>query len=341
MQHNPSIPLFQFDASRWLIEPDAAFDAFLTEYSFAGRRLRPSSFVIYRGMFQRLRDWALEQGIDLLDIQARSIEKFLDGRRLGSETRHRYLLFFTTLFEHLALLHSEHHAVKQEALNPARSLLISRSAPERSAPDVLNENEVQQFIAALPQGSKWKTVRDQALALMVLGAGLRSAEVLALKTVDVHSKDDVAVTVWVRAHAPRPARKVPIHRWADPAISEWLKLREIYSRGEAPPNRGKEQRLAGDLLFPSGLSGGPMQPVTLFRLVKATLMETGIEKRYEGPTLLRNSCGALWLKNHVPQEVKLWMGHEQARTTELLLPPSARSNEGSTVQHRRQKRTAK
>jgi len=216
MQYNPSVPLFQFDESRWRIEPEAAFDAFLTEYSFAGRRLRPSSFVIYRGMFQRLRDWAIEQGIDLLDIRTTAIERFLDGRRLGAETRHRYLLFFNSLFEHLVILHSQKRDLENEAQNPARYLLTSRPAPARSDPDVLNEAEVQQFIAALPQGSKWKTVRDQALALMVLGAGIRSAEVLALKAVDVHCKDEVAVTVWVRAHAPRPARKVPIHRWATP-----------------------------------------------------------------------------------------------------------------------------
>lgn len=336
--HTPS--LFQFTATQWLSEPDTAFDAFLTEYSFAGRKLRPSSFVIYRGMFARLREWATEQGIELLAIQAPIIERFLNSRRLGPETRHRYLLFFTTLFEHLALVQKEEGDAVVEDENPARSLLMMRPAPLRADPELLNEQEVELFIASLPKGTKWKAVRDRALALMVLGAGLRSAEVLNLKLSDLVLKDDHPVAVWVQAHAPKPARKVPIHRWALAAIEEWLCVRAMHTGGNPPRYRGQEQRLLGNLLFPAGLGGGPLQAATLFRLVKATLQEAGIEKRYEGPTLLRNSCGALWLKHHSPQEVRLWMGHETLRTTELLIDPASRSHSSPARRYGRKRITS-
>lgn len=329
MQDNQTSPLFAFDASSWALEPEAAFDAYLTEYRFDGRRLRSSSFIIYRGMFTRLREWAVGQGVDWMALRATEVEHFLVSRSLSLETRHRYLLFFTALFERLAILRAPSGDSVPESDNPARSLLLQQRAPTRADPAFLNEMEVQQFIAALPQGDKWKTVRDRALALMVLGAGLRSAEVLSMKVSDVHCTEGVPDTVWVQAQAPRLARKVPIHSWAAPAIGQWLELRKIYARGDAPRYRGKEQRLSGSLLFPGGLSGGPLRAITLFRLIKATLDAAGLQKRYEGPTLLRNSCGALWLKQHDAQSVRLWMGHETLRTTELLLPASQRSQQGA------------
>ena len=52
--------LFNYGAADWLSEPDVAFDSFLSGYRFNQRRLRPSSFVVYKGMFNRLRVWAKE-----------------------------------------------------------------------------------------------------------------------------------------------------------------------------------------------------------------------------------------------------------------------------------------
>ena len=104
MVANSDALLFNYSGADWLVEPDAAFDSFLASYRFNQRRLRPSTFVIYKGMFNRLRSWAKEHGISLFETKEPAIEQFLDGRGLSPETRHRYLLLFTTLFEHLAQL---------------------------------------------------------------------------------------------------------------------------------------------------------------------------------------------------------------------------------------------
>lgn len=327
--------LFQFDAGQWRTAPSVVFDAFLSGYRFNQRGLRPSSFAIYRGMFQRLVDWASGQGIYLLDIQVPAIERFLDGRRLGPESRHRYLLLFTSLFEHLALLTSTASVDElPESENPARTLLLQDRAPERQDPDFMTSKEVQRFIEALPGGANWKRVRDRAIAMMLLGAGLRSGEALTLQMSDLLFKDGMPHGVWVQAHKPRPARQVPLQPFAIPVIADWLKLRAKYASGEVPPLRNREQRLAGTLVFPSGLPGGPLQPVTLFRLVKATLDAAQISKRYEGPTLLRNSCGALWLQQSEPHQVRLWLGHETLRSTEQLIS-GKRGNASKAVYRRR------
>lgn len=320
------IPLFEYGVAQWLAEPDAAFDAFLEGYRFHRRRLRASSFVIYKGMFVRLREWAQQQGLSLFEVKETAIEQFLVSRKLAAETRHRYLLLFTTLFEHLAQIRAgEAQQTPLITENPARALLLEREAPSRDDPDYLNETEIRRFIDALPTGSDWKTVRDRAMALLLLSAGLRSSELLALKIKDLESKSGELLGVWVPAHKPRPARHVPIQAWARSYIEAWMLEREALSSGVAPSLRVKEQRLAGPLLFPSTLAGGQFKPVKLFRLVKTALDKAKIVKRYEGPALLRNSCGAIWLQKHEPLQVSLWLGHATVRTTELLLPSDRRT----------------
>lgn len=326
MHSNNQSILFHYGVSEWLSEPDAAFDTFLSGYRFNQRRLRASSFAIYKGMFTRLRYWAEEQKLSLFELRESTLESFLDQRGLSAQTRHRYLLLFTSLFEQLALIQAEQAIETPTASsNPARGLLLERQAPERTDPDYLNQDEVRRFIAALPSGGNWKRVRDRALAVLVLGAGLRSSEALALKISELQFKDRQISSLWVQAQKPHPARQVPLQLWAQEAVMAWLELRELLANGKLPANaRGKPQLLLGPLVFPSSLSGAALNPLTLFRLVKATLEAVGLEKRYEGPTLLRNSCGALWLQRHEPLQVSLWMGHATVRTTELLLPKAAR-----------------
>lgn len=323
--------LFDYAEADWLAEPEVAFDAFLVGYRFNNRRLRASSFSIYQGMFSRLLDWAKHRGESLFALREAALARFLEERRLSDETRHRYLLLLATLFEHLARVRAGQSPVAPQPVdNPARVLLLEREAPGREDPAFLSPEEVQRFTAALPQGMNWKRLRDRAMLMLLLGAGLRTSEILALHISDLQLKDGQPDGLWVQACKPRPARQVPIQRMAVPAIADWLKEREMYTSGNAPRSvRCKEQRLAGSLLFPANLAGVPLNAPTLFRLVKATLAAAHLVKRYEGPTLLRNSCGALWLRQHEPLQVSLWLGHETVHTTERLLPPNRRGKSGS------------
>jgi integrase len=326
MNETSSNPLFNYGMAEWQAEPVTAFDAYLSSYRFEQRRLRPSSFVIYKGMFSRLLEWAAAQQLSLFAISASGLEQFLASKRLSAETRHRYLLLFTSLFAHLAHLQvGASSAVNAAEDNPARTLLLEREAPTREDPTALNRLEVQRFIGQLPPATNWKRRRDRALVFLVLGAGLRVSEVLALKLSELSFKSDTLEGVWVREHKPRPARWIPIQPWVIPEIAAWLQERAILASGHAPRQRGRAQQLAGDLLIPANLAGARLQPTTFSRLVKAALDQAGIVKRYEGPTLLRNSCGTYWLERYEPLQVSLWMGHATVRTTQLLLPPGRRT----------------
>lgn len=309
--------LFNYGLKEWATEPMAAFDAFLANFQFKGRHLRPSSFVIYRGMFQRLLRWAQEQAPPrkVVELNDTALELFLEERSLAAETRHRYLLVFNTLFEHLAQLQialSETPAPAAD--NPARTLLMDGPAPDRADPEYLTLQEMEAFLKALPSATTWKKARTNALAYTLVGAGLRSSEALGLTLADLPLKNGILERVWVQAHKPRPLRQVPLQPFAREPLQNWLTQRASLG-------------IPGQLVFPSNTAGAALQPVTLFRLIKSTLESAGISKRYEGSTLLRNTCGVLWLARHDSERVMLWMGHATLRTTELLLAPEKRTKE--------------
>ena len=293
-----TLALFTYTAQDWVTQPGMAFDAFLAGYRFEGRNLRASSFVVYRGMFMRLHEWLGQQDKTLFSLNEKLINEFLNSRTLSAESRHRYLLLYTTLLAHLA-------DFKGAQDNPAHALLLEQEAPERENPEWLTAAEAQAFLTTAAPGSGWKQLRNRALAHTVLGTGLHSSEVLSLKLSDLNRKRAVLEAIWVRSNGPRPSRVVPVQRFALTAMKAWLEERTV-------------QGLPGTLVFPASSAGGPISPATLFRQVRATLVKAGISRRYEGPTLLRNTCGALWLSTHPAPQVMQWMGHATLRTTELL-----------------------
>ncbi len=291
--------LFTFDAAGWRREPVAAFDAFLTGRRLNGRVLRKSSFVIYRGMFLRLLDWLRARGLVLEDLDAQTLDEFLASRPLAAETRHRYLLVFTELYRHLMLL-------RDEERNPAHELLTAQPAPERVRPEALTPEEVQRLMAQLALEAAlpgWKHQRLVAMVHLLLGAGLRTAELLGLKLRSLERGD----TCWVPAHKPRPERVVPLLGRTREVTQSWLAQRQALA-------------IPGELVYPGNLSGAPLSASTLFRQVQTLLAKAGIERRYEGPMLLRNTRGAAWLAQHPQHKVQAWMGHELERTTEQLIP---------------------
>lgn len=291
--------LFPYDVTEWARDSDGAFDAFMAGYRFKGRGLRQSSFAVYRGMFLRLRRWLEDADLTVVDLDEAQLELFLDSRNLSGETRHRYLLVFTALYRHLAEL-------REIQENPARALLLQSHPPDREAPEALTPAEVEAVIASWPTVKTWKHARGKALAFVILGSGLRSSEALTLKTQELNRKANRIESIWVKRHGVHLDRTVPLQAFAEPVLQEWLSLRE-------------KSALPGALVFPADAKGGPLSPATLFRQTQTALERAGVSKRYEGPTLLRNTCGAMWLAKNPALRVQQWLGHELLRTTEQLL----------------------
>lgn len=294
--------LFNYDAKAWGREPVAAFDEFLAGHRSNGRALRPSSFAVYRGMFLRLTDWLSADGLTVHDLEAGNLEDFLSSRHLAGETRHRYLLAFTELYQHLAI-------IRDAEGNPARELLTAAPAPDRLAPEALVPTEVVRSLDLLraQEATGWKDRRLEAMFCLLLGAGLRTTELLALRPQDVARES----SVWVKPHKPRPERTVPLEALAAHAMRDWLSVRHR-----------ELAHVPGALLFPGNERGAPLTASTLFRQVQGLLAAAGVSRRYEGPMLLRNTRAAVWLARHPAPVVRPWLGHQHLRTTEELLPLS-------------------
>lgn len=185
-----------------------AFDAFLAGYRFEGRNLRASSFVVYRGMFMRLHEWLEQQDKTLFSLNEKLINEFLNSRTLSAESRHRYLLLYTTLLAHLA-------DFKGAQDNLARALLLEQEAPERENPEWLTAAEAQAFLTTAAPGSGWKQLRNRALAHTVLGAGLHSSECVEPKTFRLKPKtscvgNNLGSAEWSSAFAGSPCAEVCI-----------------------------------------------------------------------------------------------------------------------------------
>ena len=290
----------------WDSDPLGAFDAFLADVRIGSRSIRQGSFTVYRGMFQRLLHWLQAQDRSLWSLDLAALEAFFETRKVSEQTRHRYLLVFKKMCEHLERIGALHD-------NPARRLLLSAKAPPREAPEVLTPQELAAVFeqSALVGVRGWKSSRLQVMIRLMAQAGLRSSEILALQLRDIALQTSGAESggLQIRAHGPHPARWVPMGAALQMRVHAWLKERAALA-------------LPGALVFPANDRGGALSAATLFRQVRDCLQRAGVQSRYEGPTLLRNTCAAWWLAHAPFSKVQAWLGHETVKTTAQFVSAS-------------------
>lgn len=293
-------------AAHWLHEPAKAFDAWLGMAKGAGGRpFRQSTQVVYRGMFEALLAHLASQGADLTELSATHIETFLASREVDAHRRHRYLLLFTRLVGHLQAQGAA------GAHNPARELLVKDPRPQDPDGTTLAPEQAGALLAALPGLGRgtWRQARLQAVVHTLLYAGLRSAELLALRIEHVETR-----VLHIPARRPRPARDIPIDAALRASLEDWLQARS-------------SRLVATDLVFPSNPQGEPIAASTLFRQIRSCLQAAGIHSEIEGPTLLRNTCAARWLATQPIAKVCSWMGYEKVQSA-LRFTEAAKAWEG-------------
>jgi integrase/recombinase XerD len=284
----------------WQADPASAFDQWLAEGPLGyGEKLNRRSFIIYKGMLGRLLAYLAKDGLTLFDLDEFVLARFLDGRKLAAEPRHRYLLLFTKLYRHLK-------GMRLAEEDPALPLLMSRPAPERDAPEALTPLEAEALFSFDCKAEHWKEARQRAVIALMLGAGLRVSEIsaLTLASLTLHSAKG---TVQVPGLENRPRRHVTIRSFALPVLAAWLQHRAVLAPRSA-------------VLLPSTATGKPLHSSTIIKDIRQRVLDAGIARRYEGPTLLRNTFGAMCLAHNPLPAVQGWLGHELERTTERLLP---------------------
>lgn len=203
--------------------------------------------------------------------------------------------------------------VIRTALRTPRGTSLTRYA-------VLTEAEVQRILEASARDS-----RDHALMTVLLGAGLRVAEVAALELGDVFEDASGGCSLHVRAGKGRKDRIVPIGVEVEAAVKAYLRDTARYLGG---PGR---LLLAVDKGAATRTKRG-LSTRAISRIVKELAMSAGIVTKKVSPHALRHSYATRSLKAgaNVVAVGKL-LGHSNIATTQRYVDHLASTELRSAV----------
>ncbi|SMX95406.1 Site-specific recombinase XerD [Brevibacterium sp. Mu109] len=284
-------------------------EAFFTERLLNQRQASPHTVAAYRDTFRLLLVFAEQatgkapSNLDITDVDAPLVTKFLDhlqdARNNGVRTRNLRLTAVHSLFRYASFQHPEHAALIQ------RVLAIPPKRFDKAMVTFLAEHEADALLAA-PDRTRWLGRRDHALLATALQTGLRVSELTGLTCADI----ELGTGAHLRCHGKgRKERTTPLTAGTTAVLRVWL--RERSGAAEHP-------------LFP-GPRGAPLSRDAVRRLVArhvATATEhcSSLGNKTITVHTLRHTAAMRLLQAGVDTSViALWLGHEQARTTQIYL----------------------
>ncbi|MEV0381781.1 tyrosine-type recombinase/integrase [Nonomuraea sp. NPDC050643] len=277
------------------------------------KKASPNTVAAYRDTCRLLLSFAQAKTgkapsrLSLADLDATMIGAFLqhleDDRGNGSATRNARLAAIHSLFSYAAPRAPEHAAVISQVL------AIPPRRRERAIVSYLIPGETDALLAA-PDRTTWHGRRDHALLLLAVQTGLRVSELTALTCQDAH----LGVGPHVRCHGKgRKDRATPLTSQVVRVLKTWLA-----ELGPSPrPGPGMP-------LFPTR-AGGQLSRDAVERLVTkhATAAANrcpSIKEKNVTPHTLRHTAAMSLLRAGVDTSViALWLGHEDAQTTQVYL----------------------
>jgi integrase len=151
-----------------------------------------------------------------------------------------------------------------------------------------------------------RQLRDHAMVAMLIGCGLRRAELLALRLESIQQREEHWVIADFMGKA-RHVRTVPIPEWVKAAVDSWTTTAGI-THGPVFRAINKAGRLWG----------AGMSPKVLWDVVRAAAVRAGIKKL--APHDLRRTCARLChLAGGELDQIQFLLGHVSIQTTERYL----------------------
>jgi site-specific recombinase XerD len=241
--------------------------------------------------------------LDISDLDAPLIGAFLDhlerDRGNSPRTRNARLAAIRSAFSYAALQHPEHAAAI------ARVLAIPPKRFDKALVTWLTEPEAGALLAA-PDKTTWAGRRDHAMLALAAQTGLRVSELTGLAIADVHLGAGPHVSCRGKG---RKQRITPLSKTTVTVLRAWLAER----RGEQPQP-----------LFPNRTGG----PLSRDAVEKRLALHTAAAAR-ECPSLKTKNVTAHTLRHTAAMRllhagvdtsvIALWLGHEQAETTQIYL----------------------
>ena len=283
--------------------------AFFTDRLARQRHASTHTIAAYRDTWRLLLGYASAttgaqpSQLDLADLDAPLIGAFLDhleaDRGNSARTRNARLAAVHSLFRYAALRCPEH------AATIARVLAIPPKRFDKALVTWLTEPEIAALLAA-PDRSTWAGRRDHALILLAAQTGLRISELTGLTTSDVHLGTGAHVSCTCKG---RKQRITPLTATTVTVLRTWLA-----ERGGQP----------GQPLFPTRTGGQLSRDAIEHRLARHTAAAAAHCPSLNAKTVtmhtLRHTAAMRLLQAGTDTSViALWMGHEQADTTQIYL----------------------
>jgi integrase/recombinase XerD len=283
--------------------------AFFTDRLARQRHASGQTVAAYRDAWRLLLSFAADRTgkqpgkLDIADLDAPLIGDFLDhlerGRGNSPRTRNARLAAIRSMFAYAALHHPEH------AETIARVLAIPPKRFDRALVTWLTEPEVDALLAA-PDKATWAGRRDHAMLALAAQTGLRISELTGLTCGDVH----LGTGPHVSCHGKgRKQRITPLTTVTVTVLRAWLA--ERHSK-------------PGHSLFPNRTGGRLSRDAVEKRLAQhVTVAEAGCptlkNKNVTAHTLRHTAAMRLLHAGVDTSVIALWLGHEQADTTQIYL----------------------
>lgn len=283
--------------------------AFFTDRLARQRDASPHTIAAYRDTWRLLLGFAAARTgkqpfqLDIADLDAPLIGAFLNhlerDRGNSPRTRNARLAAIHSLFAYAALRCPEHADLI------ARVLAIPAKRHDKALVTWLTEAEVAALLAA-PDRSTWAGRRDHALILLAAQTGLRVSELTGLTISDLHLGPGAHVSCRGKG---RKDRITPLTTSTTAVLRAWLA-----ERGGQP-----EQPL-----FPTRAGGRLSRDAIEHRLAKhataaAAHCPSIRHKKITAHTLRHTAAMRLLHAGTDTSVIALWLGHEQAETTQIYL----------------------
>lgn len=281
----------------------STLQAFFVDRLVRERGASANTIAAYRDTMRLLLTFAEQRlgkqpsGLDLSNLDAPLIAAFLDHlqheRGNSERTRNARLAAIHSLFKFAARRHPEQAALIQ------RVLAIPPKRFDKALITYLTPAEIDALLAA-PNRLTWAGRRDHALLLLTVRTGLRVSELINLSRADLQ-------LVGPGAHVEcrgkgRKQRRTPLDKTTVAVLKTWLAERG--GRNDDP-------------LFPAR-TGTRLSRDAVERLVTKHATAAGLKA--VTPHVLRHSAAMRLLHAGVDIAViALWLGHEQAETTQIYL----------------------
>jgi integrase/recombinase XerD len=282
---------------------------FFTDKLMLQRHASAHTIIAYRDTFTLLLGFLAQRTgrtpaqLSITDVDAPAIGAFLQyletTRGNSTATRNARLAAVRSFFRYAAPRAPDHAAVIQ------RVLAIPSKRFDRAIVAFLTRTETDALVAA-PDPATWTGRRDHALLLAAVHTGLRVSELTGLTLADVH----LGPGPHLRCHGKgRKDRCTPLTSRTTKVLRTWLK---------------EHQGQPTDPLFPTR-RGTPLSRDAVERLVAkhtrtaATHCPSLTGKKVTPHTLRHSTAMALLHAGVDTSVIALWLGHEDATTTQIYL----------------------